>query len=251
MEAKKLKQFFFSKTRMIFYEFLLDSLTGRQETPPGIRFSRFALSDIDLLEKTVAQMEFESMFTLKDVKPRMDAGNILYEARKEGEIIGYFWVDFGECHIHNLGVLSLASDELYCNNAYIRNDYRGRGLYNLLRVFALRELKNEGYRRAVGCYYSWNHAARRMNKKLGVDLIGTATFGYIAGVRYCLNTVKTNEIAFQEGPSALWRKLLIRVGNLITPAILTTDCIADEYVSELPSWTEFVSELPSWTALLS
>jgi hypothetical protein len=47
-----------------------------------------------------------------------------------------------------------------------------------------------------------------MNEKLGVDLIGTATFGYIAGIRYCLNTVETNKIIPQEGPFELWRKLL-------------------------------------------
>jgi hypothetical protein len=49
-----------------------------------------------------------------------------------------------------------------------------------------------------------------MNEKFGVHLIGTVNFGYIAGIRYCLNTVETNKFTFQEGPFALWRKLIIR-----------------------------------------
>ncbi|MBN1550656.1 GNAT family N-acetyltransferase [bacterium] len=210
MDWKSIKTDLLSMNRLIFCEFSLSKATDWKK-PDGIVFERFNPMDMEMLDETLQQMEFESDFTLDDVILRIRKRYFCYVVKREDRIIGYCWWAVGDHHIEYFdGNIELRSDELFCINNYMHRAFRGLGLLNMLKTYAFSELKNCGYNRDIICYYQWNKAATRMNRKMGYSYIGSVTHGYLFTIRYLVNTVTTVRLSFHRDPLLLWKKLLSR-----------------------------------------
>ena len=213
LNLKNLRRYLFSKNRLIFCEFFLDKIKG-WEKPNGIVFERFNTGEMELLDRTLQEMDFKSDFTLDDAIARFQKGYFFYVAKRQSRIIGYCWWAVKNHHIQYFhGSIKLRPNEIYCLNNYIDKAFRGLGLLNMLKAYAFCDLKNYGYTRDIVGYFSWNKAAKRANEKLGYSFIGSVTYGYVFTIRYLLNTVTTNKISFNRVPLSFWKKLSKKIRN--------------------------------------
>jgi hypothetical protein len=209
---KKIKQIIFSKQVKVFHEFILDDLKHGWQNEVGVSFERFQLKDIELLRKTIGNMEFESAFTVEEALVRINNDCFLFVAKKEGEIIGYYWLSSGEHPISYLDcTICMKRDEVYSFDGAIDKRYRGLNLFNGLKSYAFHDLRLRGYRRVVGSYFSWNKSSARMNAKFGSKVIGSLSYTDIMGIRFVVNNYKKNEIVFDSSFFYYWKRLYRKI----------------------------------------
>ena len=204
---KDITKYIFSSREMVFCEFYVDRVKSC-EVPKAITFERFSENEMTLQSEALLEMDFRPQFTLSETKEYLQNGYFLYVAKKGRKIIGLRWFGVNRCYIPYFNAtIHLRPDETYGFNGYIHRAYRGMGIWNALRAHAFRELRQFGYRRDIGAYFSWDRAARRASEKLGSQHIGSVKFGYICTIKYVFNSVRTNRIVFHDGPLSLWRKI--------------------------------------------
>jgi len=207
MLVKALTKYIFSSNEMLFHEFYLDKVKS-WEAPKAITFERFSENEMTLLGEALLEMDFPSEFTLREANERLQNGYFLYVAKKGGKIIGFRWSGVNRCYIPYFNAtIHLRRDETYGFNTYIHPAYRGMGILNALKEHSFRELRQFGYRRDIGGYFSWNRAIRKAHEKFGSQHIGSVKFGYICTIKYVFNSVRTNKIVFHDGPLSLWRTI--------------------------------------------
>lgn len=205
---KKIRSHLFMKDTVLFHEFYLKNLTHSWIDPHGVIFERYKAKDSRLLETTIEELHVTRLFTMEEVDERIRQGHLLYVAKKDGNIIGFYWVARGRLHIPFFeGTLDLKPDEFYSFNVYLDGKYRGLGINNRLKAYIFNDLRKQGYKRAIGSYYAYNKANHRANVKFGSVPLGYLTYANILTLRYQYSTVRKCEILFDCGPLVLWKKM--------------------------------------------
>ena len=205
----RLKPFIFSKGKYVFWEYYLKDLQRGWENPHGVTFERFNEADLQSLEKTLQKMNAKELFfDLDDVKKRLEDGHRFYVAKKDGDIIGFFWIATRFIRVPFFDATIYLNDkECLSLNALIMYDYRGRGIFNRLKAYAFHDLKNEGFQRVIGFYWHRNRASIRMNERFGTHLIGEVKHITLLSLAFRRQTFSSNKIVFHGGPLLYWKRL--------------------------------------------
>jgi GNAT superfamily N-acetyltransferase len=216
----KLKPFLFYRGKYLFWEYDLENLHRGWENPHGVTFSRFGEKDYPPLENALRRIEpRELFFNLQDVRERLRAGHVLYLAKKNDDIIGFFWsarnfIDVPFFH----GTFYLNEKECLSLNAVVVKEWRGKGIFNRLKAYAYHDSKNQGYRRVIGFCWHRNQAAIRMNQRFGNQLFGAVHTRNFLSLYFRRQTFSTNRIVFHGGPLLYWKLLFRKIKRQILPA---------------------------------
>lgn len=205
---ERMREYIFSYNKMIFHEFYLKNFKNSWENPYGVSFEQFDIKDLDKLSDTIANMDFASEFTIEDTIERIEKGYFLFVAKHDNRIIGLSWLATNQCPIPYFdAIIHLKPDEFFSMNAYVHKSFRGKSIFNLIRAYAYNTLKQKGYQRALGAYFTWNKASWRMNVKFGTVPIGYIAFGYFFTFRYLINRVASAKVTTHTGPLCAWKKI--------------------------------------------
>lgn len=211
---KYYRQFLFSKKCIVFHQYDFEDLQFIEEDSSGIYFSHFSDEDVNALSIAIEKMEFPAEFDLNETFERLKRGYKFYLAKSDNRIIGYVWVTIDNYLIpYCNAAITLGKTHCYTINGYVNNKYRGIGLFNRLKAYAFQDLKKNGYKKAIGSYFSWNKASEKMNQKFGSKIIGKIEYGYIGGLNYysVSKELEFLNIEFKEATLSFWKRLISRV----------------------------------------
>ena len=111
-----------------------------------------------------------SLATYNQLRERLDNGHQCVIVKHESDAIGYTWINPHEISHANYR-RSLDSDEVYLCSAYIRPEFRGRGLAPLMRAECYRHLRSLGIRRTYSISGLFNTPAIRFKQKLRAQFL--------------------------------------------------------------------------------
>ncbi|NNG00360.1 MAG: GNAT family N-acetyltransferase [Desulfobacteraceae bacterium] len=216
----RLKPYLFSRGEYIFHDFLLKDHKRGWENPHGITFERFKSADYKCLENTLSDIDhWERLFTVEEVRARIDDGHRFYVAKKNDDIIGYFWLAVNSIGISFFnGTIHLKPGEALSFNALIKKEYRGKGIFNRLKAFAFNDLIQNGFHRVVGFYWHKNQASIRMNERFGSRIIGKVKYYHLLSLAFRWHNLAVDKIDFDGGVLIFWKKLIRKVFRKIKEA---------------------------------
>jgi len=198
---------------------LIHSLSCRNEMPSSdaksrCRFSKLTEFDIpDLMhfhDTFITKWNF--IFSRDEVSERLRRGHRCYLARRDGDIVGCYWVAFDSVYSPDLRCTFVLSEGCFADyNLFARPDCRGEGITQILRGKAFTELRQEGYETCYDYLSSRNTPIIKCNKKSGAVTVGRIYYGYLFGCYYLLSVIPRKEgirVGRVEDCFFRWRKLL-------------------------------------------
>ena len=109
------------------------------------------------IEKALGKMVFHPPFDIKEAKDRLRRGYYFIILEDGREIIGWCWAGIGTVYVPEIQKsVVLGRGEAIGLNAYIAEDYRGKGLIGLVYRKKFESLNADGYTKILGFPYSWN-----------------------------------------------------------------------------------------------
>jgi hypothetical protein len=213
----KIKPFFYSQGKYVFWEYYLKDHNRDWKNPFGIYFERFNENDYEILEKTFKEMDAkERLFDLDETKRRIQNNHKFYVAKKNNDIIGSFWVIINHFRISFFnGTIYLKDNEGLSLNANIMKAYRGNGIYNRIKAYAFDDLKKAGYERMIGFYWHRNKAAIRMNERFGSQIIGEVKHYNLLTLIFRYHNLLIDKLVFHDGPLLYWKLLYRKIKKIL------------------------------------
>ena len=177
-------KYFFSVNKLIFHRYDI-SFLQRSVLEDQFRIESLSQNDLDQLERLLKIQDVKSEFDRLGAEDRLNKGYLCYAAFLQNEVIGYFWLAISKLYISYFDATLHMKPYQVCGlNAYVHPEYRGLGLFNMIKKYALTELKEDQYKEYIGYYFSWNTASMRSNIKFGSQEIGYVIFGYLLTFRF-------------------------------------------------------------------
>lgn len=209
--------YIFSKREHVFIEFDLKDLKMDWENPYAIVFDQYSDKDFKNLDETLRSIGVkEQPFTIDEVETRLDNGHLLFIAKKNDKIIGFFWVATNYIEVPYFhACIYLNNEETVDYNSYIVNEYRGKNINTGLKTFAFNVLKQKGYRKVFGYIHATNQSSLIANKKLGFRTIGRIKRIIIMTLEFRYKNFSTARIVFHGGPLRLWKGLFRKAKKII------------------------------------
>lgn len=209
----KLTGLVYYKDEYFLVEFDMKDLKMDWENPYGIIFDKYSDEDFKPLDEALNSIGKKwKPFTINEVKGRLDAGHMLFVAKKNGKIIGFFWVAMNYFEYLTFHAsIHLNKDEVYGYNDYMVEAYRGKNINKGLQMFGYNFLKQKGYNRVFVYIQTTNHSSLRAAEKFGFRIIGKTTIIRIMTLEFRYHNFSTEKIVFNGGPFRLWKRLFQEV----------------------------------------
>jgi GNAT superfamily N-acetyltransferase len=210
--------YIYSKSEYVFIEFDLQDLRGDWKNPYAITLSRYNEKDLEILDETLKQIEKqERPFDISEVKHRLTIGHILFIAKKDDKIIGFFWLGTNYIEVPYFhATIHLTAEELIDYNSFILKEYRGRRINSVLKAYAFQNLKKNGYKRVYGYINDKNRGSLRANEYFGFRTIGKITDIIILTLEFRYHNLSTDKIIFHGGVFRLWKGLYRKIRAKLT-----------------------------------
>jgi L-amino acid N-acyltransferase YncA len=205
--------YIFSKNKYVFVEFDFKNLRMDWENPYSIIFEKYDEKDYKLLDDTLKSIEtIERPFTMDEVNHRLETGHMLFIAKKNNKIIGFFWVATNYIEVPYFHAsMHLNKEEAVDYNSYMVEEYRGKRINSALKAYAFENLKQKGYKRVFGYIKTTNKSSLRANELVGFRTIGRITAIIIMTLEFRYHSLSTDKIVFHGGPLRLWKGLFRKV----------------------------------------
>lgn len=196
-----------------FIEFDLKDLKTDWENTYAIIFKRYNNEDFSLLDNTLHSIEEkERPFTMNDVSSRLDNGHMLFIAKKDNKIIGFFWVAMNYIEIPFFHAsMYLGKENAVDYNSYIVVKHRGKNINAGLKAYAFYDLKQQGYTRVFGYIKTTNKSSIKANKHFGFRTIGQIRTKIILTLEFRYADLPKDMIVFHGGILRLWKGLFRKV----------------------------------------
>lgn len=210
-----LTSYIYYKAFYNFVEFDIKDLKRDWKNPHNITFDTYSNKDFKLLDDILNSIEKKFRpFRMDEVERRLNAGHMLFIAKKTEKIIGFFWAatKYGEISDFH-ALIHLDEQEAYDYNSYIVEEYRGKDINKGLKVYAFDVLRQKGFDRVVGYIINTNKSSLRSNEKIGYHIIGKTTLIRIMTLEYRYHNFYTKKIIFQGGALRLWKVLFGQLRN--------------------------------------
>lgn len=209
----KLTRYIYLKDVYCFVEFDLKDFKMDWENPYSIIFDKYSDKDFKPLDDALNSIEEKHRpFRIDEVAKRLDAGQLLFIAKKNGKIIGFFWVATNYTEVlYFHASIDLNKDEAYDYNSFIAEEYRGKNINKGLKTYAFDALKQKCCNRVFGYIKTTNKSSLRANEKFGYRTIGKTTLIRIMTLEFRYHNFSTEKIVFYGGPLRLWKVLFRKV----------------------------------------
>lgn len=211
-----LRYLYFQKT-MVFYEYPIPRPSEAAPPSSNIKYRALTKSDygrFDALLSVQRQQEtvFKPIFDLNGAIERIDSGEYCFISEDDKDIIGYCWFAPHKKHIREIdATIRLEDHWLYGYNGYVRKDYRGRNIADLMFFESLKELWKGGYTTIIVFRMDWNLSVKRAIEKAGFSYIGQVKVGYFLTFRYMIDRCEKIALVRHSGPFELYRKMWQRL----------------------------------------
>jgi len=181
---------FVKHVRLLVMESLNASGAGRKLGDYELRVGKE-----DMLDDIVECNEEDDKAGLRTVFERFfKAGHLCCIAQhRDGHVIGYVWAFRGAYELlfderrSGKVVIELPEKVVFFGNAYVRNDYRLKGVFGQLALFRMRQFQ-EGCRFLIAVD-SWNSHSLKSNLRLGyrpiANVIGLSVLGVPMYLYFC------------------------------------------------------------------
>ena len=209
----------YSKDIYFFIEFDMNNLKTDWENQNSIIFDLYSNKDFDLLDNTLHSIvEKELPFTMEEVARRLDIGHMLFIAKKNGKIIGFFWVAINYIEIPFFHAsMHLSKEDAVDYNSFIVEENRGKNINSGLKAYAFHNLKQKGYTRVFGYIKTTNKSSIRANKHFGFRTIGQIRTKIMLTLEFRYTDLPKDMIVFHGGILRLWKGLIKKVkGKLLS-----------------------------------
>ena len=200
--------YFFYKASYYIFELDLKNLKMDWKNP-HIIFDVYSNQDYSLLDNTLRSIEKKLRpFKMDDVEKRLNTGHMLFIAKQNGKIIGFFWVATRCVKVPDFhAIINLNEQEAYDYNNYIVEEFRGKNINMNLKKYAFDILKQQGYNKIFNYIHTLNKSSLRANEKIGYRTIGKTTLIRIMTLEHRYHNFSTKKIIFQGGVLRLWKTL--------------------------------------------
>jgi len=214
---KKFLRYLYLQKTMVFYEYPIPRPSEAASPFPNIRYRALAKADygrFNALLSVQRQQEtvFKPIFDLNGAIERIDSGEYCFIAEDDKDIIGYYWLAPHKKYIREIdATIHLEDHWLYGYNAYVRKDYRGRNIADLMFSEVLKEVRKGGYTTIITFRMDWNLSVKRTMEKIGFSYIGQVKVGYFLTFRYMIDRCEKIALVSHSGPFDLYRKVWDRL----------------------------------------
>jgi GNAT superfamily N-acetyltransferase len=156
---------------MILVEYCLNEALPDLPLPSGFEVRRLTLDEAPVYAA------FRPDQGQRECKRRLAAGHWCFATWHDGAIISACWATWGRGRIRYLEQDIVLDDEVYMYDLFTRPAARGRRITVATRVFHMRFLREQGYRRALGANHPHNRASAALRRVLRGRPVGW--IGYV------------------------------------------------------------------------
>jgi len=216
---KKVSRFICSQEQMVFYDYLYDNFTYKEEVRKEFVFRPLASGDYEEFSSFLALQRdsepiFKPSFDLKEAMERLNNGEICHICENMGRIVGYSWFTKTEKHIPEIGVtVSPGPHGLYLYNSYVSKSNRRKNVLGGNISTPGKNFLRDGFSRVITCVMVWNKPSRAAVQKLNFKIAGRVTVGYVLTFRYMINTCRHITFLNNAGPFEFYTKLWNKLRN--------------------------------------
>lgn len=206
----KILSFIYSKNIYNFIELDLKNLKQDYKNINNINFKKYEKVDYRSLVEVIKNIDSEERpFEINELEKRLHDEHMLFIAKKENNIIGFFWVSINKIEIPFFhATLYLNKDEAVDYNSYIDTKYRGKRINKGLKIFAFKYLKEIGYKKVFGYIKNNNISSIKANEYLGYRKIGEIKCIIFMTIGLRSHNLPTKRLIFHGGSLVLWKGLL-------------------------------------------
>ena len=155
----------------------------------GFRANKPLYAEKTFTEKTFTEYEFgflstEDMATIEalpdrdvaydELVRRLQAGQVCFGVKCQGEIVAFTWCDFTECAFSSYHAFPLRENEAYLSDAYTVESFRGKGIASYTRYRCYQELAKRGKTVLYSRTVSLNAPAMKFKNKLHAEVLESA-----------------------------------------------------------------------------
>jgi len=162
----------FSCEKLIVYEIDLNNYNENIKIQMDISYRVATESDIKNLNNFMYDYNKK---TKRYSLERISVGDECVLAIYNDDVVGYIWIMKAQMELSAARLIDIPKEKAYIYRGYIREDYRGKRIFNGIDQYIFNKLKNENYQYVVTTVSMKNLSSIRTRERIGFKRIGTIT----------------------------------------------------------------------------
>ncbi|MFX0199067.1 MAG: GNAT family N-acetyltransferase [Candidatus Hodarchaeota archaeon] len=129
------------------------------------------------IEEVFTDMDHRPLFDISEAKHRLENGFFFIILENDSEILGWSWAAVNRVYFKDFNCfLPIKEKTAFSFNTYVKKQFRGRRLNQLIVHEKLLHLKKAGYDYIWGLIYPWNHSSIKSFTRMNWEIIGKYYF---------------------------------------------------------------------------